>query len=370
MKKYSIQFLLILSICFALVSMAIINKNNPSYNKLNDYLNTYEIIKKKGGWPKIKTAQLLKIGMCFPEIKSIKKRLSITGEYTDAIEHATDTFDVKLEKAVITFQRNHNLKTTGIVDGKTLRELNTGVDYRIHQIMTNMKRWKNFSGQFEDNYILVNIAAGNLDLIKNDTVQMNMKVIVGRYYRQTPVFSSNVTMIDFNPYWVIPPGIFEKDILPKLRANPDYLMDRDMYVTQNNKVVSHDINWKTIDPKSNPYKIVQKPGIENPLGVIKFVFPNKYIVYMHDTPDKKLFEANRFGFSSGCIRLSKAVELGEHILKRDQNWSRLKIDSIIARERNHKVMLLNPVKIYICYFTSWVSRDGSLQFAPDIYYRD
>lgn len=370
MKKYSIQFLLILSICFALVSMAIKNQNNSQYNKLNNYLNTYEIIKKNGGWPKIKTAQTLKIGMYFPEIKSIKKRLSITGEYKDAIEQTTDTFDVKLEKAVITFQRNHNLKATGIVDKKTLRELNIDINYRIHQIMINMKRWENLSGQFEDYYILVNIAAGELKLIKKDSVMLNMKVIIGRYYRQTPVFSSHITMIEFNPFWIIPPGIFKKDILPKLKANPNYLNERNMYVIQNNIVVKSRINWNTIEPDNYTYTIVQKPGAKNPMGVIKFLFPNKYFVYMHDTPDKALFEKERFSFSSGCIRLSEAVELGGYILNCDQHWSRAKIDNFIAKEKNHKVMLLNPVKIYISYFTAWVSRDGSLQFAQDIYKRD
>lgn len=370
MKKYAIQLLLVFSICFAIVSMSIKIQNNSQYNKLNDYLNTYEVIKKNGGWPTIKTTQTLKIGMRDPVIKSIKKRLSITREFTDAVEHATDTFDIKLENAVITFQRNHNLKATGIVDKKTLRELNVGIDYRIHQIKMNLKRWKNLPGKFEEYYVFVNIAAGNLELIKNDSALLTMKVIIGRYYRQTPVFSSQITMIDFNPYWAIPPGIFEKDILPKLKADPAYLEDRDMFVTQNNNVVSHPINWHTIDPANNPYTIIQNPGVKNPLGVIKFVFPNKYFVYMHDTPDKKLFERERFGFSSGCIRLSKAVELGEYILKRDQNWSRRKMDSLIAKEKNYKVTLLHPVKIYICYFTAWVNREGTLQFARDIYNRD
>lgn len=369
MKKYFYILLFILSVCFVLVSLNIKIEDNSQYNSLNEYLKQYEIIKKNGGWSKIKISQTLKIGMSYPEIKSIKKRLSISVELINELEYITDTFDIKLEKAVITFQKNHGLKSTGIIDKKTLSELNVSIDYRIHQIKVNMNRWKNFPNQTDNYYILVNIAAGNLELIENNSAKLKMKVIIGRYYRQTPVFLSYITTIDFNPYWVIPPGIFKKDILPKLKSNPNYVNERDMYVTQNNKVIKSKVNWNAIKVDS-PYTIVQKPGPKNPLGVIKFIFPNKYFVYMHDTPDKNLFEGDRFSFSSGCIRLSKAVELGEYILNRDKNWSRQKIDSLIVEGNNYKVTLLNPVKIYICYFTAWVNNEGSLQFTRDIYNRD
>lgn len=369
MKKYFCILLFIFSVCFALLSLRIKVSGKLQYDSLNEYLKQYEIIKKNGGWPKIITSQTLKIGMSYPEIKNIKKRLSVTGELTNSNEYVTDTFDIKLKKAIITFQRNHSLKPTGIIDKKTLYELNVGIDYRIHQIKVNMNRWQNLTSQFENYYILVNIASGNLELIEDNSTKLKMRVIIGRYYRQTPVFSSYITMVDFNPYWVIPPGIFKKDILPKLKANPNYANERNMYVTQNNKIVRSKVNWNAIEADS-PYTLIQKPGPKNPLGVIKFIFPNKYFVYMHDTPDKNLFDVDRFNFSSGCIRLSQALELGEYLLNHDQNWTRQKIDSVIAKENNYKVTLLNPVKIYICYFTAWVNRDGSLQFTKDIYNRD
>lgn len=369
MKKYLYILLFILSVCFVLLSLHIKIPNNLQYNSLHEYLKQYEIIKKNGGWPKISTSQTLKIGMAYPEIRNIKKRLLITGELINSNEYITDTFDIKLEEAIIIFQKNHGLKSSGIIDKKTLNELNVGIDYRIHQIKVNMNRWQNLFKQFENYYILVNIASGNLELIENNSAKIKMKVIIGRYYRQTPVFTSYITTIDFNPYWVIPPGIFKKDILPKLKANPNYANERNMYITQNNKVIKSNINWNAIKTDS-PYVIVQKPGPKNPLGVIKFIFPNKYFVYMHDTPDKNLFEKERFSFSSGCIRLSRAVDLGEYLLNHDQNWSRYKIDSIIAEKNNYKVALLNPVKIYICYFTAWVNNERSLQFTRDIYNRD
>ena len=143
-----------------------------------------------------------------------------------------------------------------------------------------------------------------------------------------------------------------------------------MYIIKNNKIIYNNINWNTIDPMNNPYTIIQKPGTKNPLGTIKFIFPNKYFVYMHDTPDRYLFEKDKFSFSSGCIRLSKAHELGLYILKHDQNWTRNKIDSIIATNNLFKIKLQYPIKIYISYFTTWVNNEGTLQFANDIYKRD
>ena len=370
MKKYSVQLLLLFSICFAIIAMVTNSKKKIQTIKLNEYLLKYELIKQHGGWHYINSTRILKIGMRFPEIKQIKKRLLATGELGGLIENVTDSFDIKLENAVMVFQKNHTLNPTGIIDKNTLRQLNVDIDYRIHQIKINIERWKNLSSDLEDYYILVNLPAGKLELIKNDTAIMQMKVIIGRFYRKTPVLETSITTIDLNPNWVIPPGIFKKDFLPKLKSNPNYLQEKDMYVTKNNKVIYHEIHWEKIDPLNNPYTITQRPGPKNPLGVIKFIFPNKHFVYMHDTPDKYLFEKDKFTFSSGCIRLSKAIELGEYILQKDQNWTRNKLDSIISLNNRFTIKLVNPLKIYLCYFTAWVNEEGVLQFAEDIYKRD
>lgn len=339
------------------------------YYLLKDYLLKYKTIKDKGGWSVIKTGKLLSQGVSDPSLKKLKQRLFITGELSDYYGNESDTFDITLKNAIKQFQKNHRLDTTGIVDGKTLHELNVPVSTRIHQIEINMERWKKSPIQYPKTHISVNLAANKLDVIVNDSSIMDMKIIVGRYNRKTPTFNGDLTIIEFNPYWIIPPGIIKKDILPKILKNASYIQTNGMQVfIKGKKEDPKAINWNDIN--SNDYQIIQKPSVKNPLGVVKFSFPNNYFVYMHDTPLKKLFEVPYPAFSSGCIRLSKAVDLAKCLLKVDKNWVPEKIDSLISTAKNIRTQLNKPIKIYITYYTVWVNKEGFLQFAPDIYKKD
>jgi murein L,D-transpeptidase YcbB/YkuD len=346
-------------------------QENTEYLQLKQYLSTYQEIKNTGGWPSINEGEPLKLGIVEPRVIDLKRRLIITKELTAASEIVSDTFDTALKKSIEQFQKNHGLIVTGIADTKTIKELNVSIDTRIRQIELNMERWKQMPIEFEKLYVLVNIAAGNLDVMLQDSSILKMKVIVGRLYRKTPVFNASMTHIEFNPYWVIPPGIMKKDILPKLKKDPTYLETHHMQVFENQKKISADaIQWGNIDPDDCSYKIIQSPGLENPMGVVKFTFPNKHYVYMHDTPAKNLFESSSLTFSSGCIRLSKAVELAKCILKMDNNLEVWQTDSLIGIGKNYKIYLNKPIKVYISYFTAWVNKNGDLQFASDIYKRD
>jgi murein L,D-transpeptidase YcbB/YkuD len=371
---YRLLLILIISctsICAFLFLSDSGKRENSQYLLLKQYLSTYQEIRNKGGWRNINEGGSLRLGMVGSRVKDLKSRLIISSELKTSYEFESDTFDVTLEKSIKKFQKNHGLAVTGIADAKTIKEFNVSIDTRIHQIELNLERWKQMPVEFEKLYIFVNIAAGNLDVILQDSSILNMKVIVGRLYRKTPVFSADMTHIEFNPYWIIPPGIMKKDILPKLKKDPAYLEAHHMQVFENQKKVSAiDIQWGNIDPDHCSYKIIQSPGSENPMGVVKFTFPNKHYVYMHDTPVKNLFESSSLTFSSGCIRLSKAVELAKCILKMDNNLEASQTDSLIHIGKNHKIELNKPIKVYISYFTVWVNKDGDLQFTTDIYKRD
>lgn len=344
---------------------------NPQCNLLQKYLDKYQEIKTSGGWPIIKEGKTIKLGLADTRVKKIKQRLIISGELAKTTEILTDTFDINLENAIKQFQKTCLLNVTGIIDNATIRELNISVASRIHQLEINIERWKNMPPTLEKKYVFINIAANQLEFIKNDSLVMDMKIIIGRSYRKTPVFNADVTYIAFNPYWIMPPGIMKKDVLPKIKADTSFITKNYMHILKDDKKINYtDLNWNEVDSNHVHYKIVQNPGPNNPLGVVEFAFPNPYFVYMHDTPSKKLFDEPSPAFSSGCIRLSKAVELAKYILSEDKNWEGKKIDSLINTGKNYQVYLSVPIKIYITYFTAWVNKDGSLQFAPDIYKKD
>lgn len=346
-------------------------KENKQFTQLKKYLDSYIEIKNKGGWQSIKEGNVLRLGVTDPRVIDLKNRLFITHELIKTGESVSDTFDLNLETAIKAFQKNHGIPVSGVADTKTIRELNAPVGKRIQQIELNLKRWKDYPAEFEQCYVFVNIAAGNLDLMIQDSAVFTMKVIVGRPYRKTPVFDADMTYLEFNPYWVVPPGIMKRDILPKLKSNPSYLRSNHMQVFYNHKKIDPStIQWKSVDAGNCPYTVVQNPGPENPMGVVKFAFPNKYYVYMHDTPSRNLFESPSNTFSSGCIRLSKATELANYILSYDRPWDTTKTDSLIGTTKNTKIYLKKPVKVYISYFTAWVNQAGDLQFATDIYKRD
>lgn len=247
---------------------------------------------------------------------------------------------------------------------------------RQEQVRINMERWKALPRHLGKHYLFVNTADFRLDVVANDSVVMDMRVVVGRYYRKTPVFHAKLTHIVFNPSWNIPPNVLKKDILPELLKDSSFLSKNHMVVFQKDpagtrkKISADTIDWKKISSESFPYELVQEPYAANALGVVKFMFPNRYNVYMHDTPFKNLFEKTEPAFSSGCIRLSDATGLAVHLLKSEKNWDEKRIADIIAMGRTFTVFLSEPVEVYIQYFTAWVDAKGKIQFRKDIYNRD
>jgi murein L,D-transpeptidase YcbB/YkuD len=221
----------------------------------------------------------------------------------------------------------------------------------------------------------VNIADFKLDVVENGHTLFNMKVIVGKPFWHTPVFSNKMTYIVINPSWNVPDSIAIEDVLPKVKKNADYLIKQKIKIIKGWGENSEEIDPKTIDwskvTGSNfNYRLRQEPGIQNPLGRIKFMFPNRFGVYLHDSPSRRLFAKSRRIFSHGCIRIERPVDLAEYLLKGDPNWTRNKIIEAIKGSKEQDVPLPEPINVHILYLTAWVDNEGSLQFREDIYGRD
>ncbi len=241
-------------------------------------------------------------------------------------------------------------------------------------IELNMERWKRVPVIRGRHYLFVNIADFSIQLIRNDTVLFSEKAIVGRPYRQTPEIFSSVTQIEFNPVWKVPPSILRNDILPILKKDKDYLQKNNFRLfmrdsSGNRLEISPDtINWKKVNARTFRYEMIQDAGPLNALGAVKFIFPNPYLVYMHDTPSRNLFNEDERAFSSGCIRVANATRLAIKLLP--EEWTIEKIKQTLQSVKNIKVNLKPPVPVIIAYFTCWVNEEGRVQVRNDIYNRD
>jgi murein L,D-transpeptidase YcbB/YkuD len=346
-----------------------------AYLILQKSLLKYKEIAVHGGWSSVSKGASLKKGDLSARVAELKKRLLITGDLISEGTKDENTFDQELHGSVIRFQRRHGLKEDGVVGPETIENLNIPVEKRIHQIELNMERLKLMPKDMGRRYIAVNIAAFELEVIENENTVINMKVIVGKPYWHSPLFNAEMTHLVFNPSWYVPNSIAIKEILPKVKKESDYLVKEGIKVFEKEKGYRKEldasaINWADMASDNFKYRFVQVPGIRNPLGKLKFVFPNEYNVYLHDTPAKVLFERSSRAFSHGCIRIEKPVELAEYLLRDDPAWTREKILAMIDMGKEVKIQFPSPVNIHILYLTAWVDKDNILQFREDVYGRD
>jgi L,D-transpeptidase YcbB len=345
------------------------------YLRLQKALLMYKEIADHGGWPTVSKGASLKKGDRGERTVELRKRLIVTGDFLSDHAGLEDIFDEELHNSVIRFQRRHGLKEDGVIGPETIKTLNVPVEKRIHQIEINMKRLKLMPKDMGQRYIAVNIASFELEVIENENTVINMKVIVGKPYWYSPLFSAKMTHLVFNPSWYVPNSIAIKEILPKVKKESDYLVKEGIKVFEKEKGYRKEldasaISWADITSDNFKYRFVQVPGIRNPLGKMKFVFPNKYNVYLHDTPAKVLFERSSRAFSHGCIRIEKPFELAEYLLRDDPVWTREKILAMIDSGKDVKIQIPSPVNIHILYLTAWVDKDNIVQFREDVYGRD
>ncbi|MGA1839792.1 MAG: L,D-transpeptidase family protein [bacterium] len=345
------------------------------YIGLRQALAKYRRIVNNGGWPLVPNNIEMRKGDCGEHVTALRNRLIISGDLDPEIPNSEDLFDDVLEQAILKFQQRYGLPADGIVGPDTLGELNVSSDVRMRQIKLNMERWRWLPHDLGSRYIIVNIADFKAGVFKDGETVMVMKVVVGKDYRQTPIFSGEMNLVVLCPFWHIPKKIAIEDKLPLIRKDPDYLTEYHIKVFQNcggeyRKVDPETIDWSSINADNFDYLLSQAPGPWNPLGRIKFLFPNKFEVHLHDTPSQILFEKNSRTFSSGCIRIEKPIDLAEYLLQEDPEWTRKKIVTAINKNVERVIRIPSPIQIHLIYWTAWANEDLSMQFRKDIYGRD
>lgn len=340
------------------------------YLRMRDALATYRLIRDMGGWKTISMGKSIRPGSYDPRIPQIRTRLIISGDMDSTVINDADFYDYDLQAGVVHFQRRNGLTPDGIIGNNTVETMNIPVTTRIDQLRINMERQRWLPDDPGRYYIVINIANFDLQVVKNHRDIDHHKVIIGRFYRRTPVFSSKIEYLIFNPDWTVPPTILKKDLIPSIRRHAGILKkDHISVYGPGDKLLRTDtINWNNGAVFKYTYR--QSPGNTNPLGAVKFVFPNSFNVYLHDTPSKYLFNNHVRMYSSGCIRVNDALELAQRLLDNPGNWTKDDIHNIVKSGKTVRVPLEVQPRIYVEYFTAWADSDGTVEFRNDIYKRD
>ena len=326
---------------------------NKAYKELMDQLAIYVDIKKAGGWPQVSLdPKKIKKGSSAPGITTLKKTLSITGDLT--AKDSSQVFDDTLVNAIKHAQLRFGYTSTGLLTSSLIKDLNVPVERRIEQLLINLNRMRWMPQEPEGKLILVNIPEFELHFWDGKNKVFDMDVVVGKEGHYTMMFTGKLSTVVFSPYWNVPPSIVKKEIMPKMAHNPNYLASQDMEVT---------------GTEGGLPVIRQKPGNKNSLGKVKFLFPNSFNIYFHDTPAKSLFSQDKRAYSHGCIRLSDPLKMAETLLKDNSQWPSDKIIEAMNSGNEQFVKIKDPVPVFITYYTAWVE-NGLLNFSDDIYKRD
>ncbi|MEZ5542512.1 MAG: L,D-transpeptidase family protein [Pseudomonadota bacterium] len=341
------------------------------YRQLREALATYRRYRQLGGWQPVPDGPALKPGMTDTRVLALRARLVATDDLSTQ-DMYLPTFDDAVEAGVRHFQQRHGLAADGVVGEKTLTELNVPVAVRIAQIRANLERARWLLRGLPDTFVMVDIAGFNVRLYRDDAVVWESRAVVGQQERMSPVIRSTLTYLDLNPTWTVPPTVLDEDLLPELRRDPQRLAEKGMQVIdyQGRPVDAAGIDWNRYSGHSFPWLIRQRPGPKNALGRIKFMFPNPYSVYLHDTPSKALFARAERAFSSGCIRIEHPYELAELLLEGNPGWDHGRLMAAVDSLQTRSVTLQEPVTILLSYWTAAVADDGTVQFNRDIYRRD
>ncbi|KPK71688.1 hypothetical protein AMJ87_06955 [candidate division WOR_3 bacterium SM23_60] len=345
----------------------------PGYWRLRSTLPMYREIAASGGWPVIPEGPAIKKGETGEHVVVLCERLRAEGYLST--EECRATFDEATEAAVKQFQKCNGLDSDGVVGAATRAALNVPASERVKQILVNLERWRWLPQELGNRCIIINIANFELDVVEENETVLNMRAVVGRAYRRTPVFTDRMTYIVLNPYWNVPRMIATKDILPLIKKDVTYLTKQNIRVLQGVgasqvEIDPHTVDWTEVTENNFTYTFRQDPGPTNALGRMKFMFPNKYNVYIHDTPAIELFAKAERGFSSGCIRIERPFELAEYLLKGDTYWTKERLRSAIRQLVTQTIRLQDPIFVHLLYWTTWLDDDGSIQFRYDIYGRD
>ena len=346
-------------------SLADLTPHHLQYTGLRDALATYKEIEQRGDWPTVPGELKLKPGQQNAAVPLLARRLAVTGDVTGIPNEQDTTYGAELQEAVKRFQRRHGLEPDGAVSAATVAHLNVPVAQRIRQLTLNLERWRWLPADLGDRHILVNIPEYRLEVWDHGKVPLSMRVVVGKKDTPTPIFIGDMTHVVLAPYWNVPPDIVKNETVPHALRDPAFLERTNMEVL--------DEGGNTVDPASidmenvRAYRFRQRPGSSNALGLVKFMFPNPFNVYLHDTPADSLFARATRSFSHGCVRLEQPDKLAQYVLGDQPSWTADRIDEAMRGGQETTVKLSRSLPVYLGYWTARISADGILQFRDDLY---
>jgi murein L,D-transpeptidase YcbB/YkuD len=339
---------------------------HQQYGQVKQALQSFREIERRGGWPAV-TSLKLKAGTRSPAVAAIRQRLAASGDLPAEAGPSPDAVDAGLIEAVKRFERRHGLPDDGTLDAEVVRAMNVPVADRIRQIELNLERWRWLPESFGERYILVNVPTFTLSAVDGGR-SLVMRVVAGEKENPTPIFSDQMTTIVFSPYWNIPATIAREETIPAVLRDPGYLHENDLEVVRGGRVLDpRTVDWSDDDPD---FRIRQRPGSQNSLGHVKFMFPNKFDVYLHDTPADSLFRQVQRDFSHGCVRVEKPEELAAWVLSGQPEWTPEKIRAAMHSGDEQHVAVKRQVPVFIVYQTVWVDAGGVVHFAHDLYGHD
>jgi len=324
------------------------------YEQLRGYLRKYRELAASSSWPKIVAdKKSYKPGDSSAILIPIKRRLFLLGDYNG--DTTNIVYDSLMLAGIKNFQSRHGLTPDGAIGAGTLTELNVRPKERVKQIIVNMERSRWLPVSLNTDYLAVNIPEFKLHVYHADSLLWSCNVVVGKAVHKTIIFHGDVKYVVFSPYWNVPPSIVRNEILPGMNRDRNYIAKHNMEITG----------------KSGGLPTVrQKPGPKNSLGLVKFLFPNSYNIYLHDSPSKSLYNEASRAFSHGCIRVSEPEKLANFLLRGDSTWTKEAINTAMHAGKEKYVTLKQTVPVFIAYFTAFIDREGKINFRKDIYNRD
>ncbi|WP_159586285.1 L,D-transpeptidase family protein [Chelativorans xinjiangense] len=330
----------------------------------------YSDIVGRGGWPMVPATKKLQLGVVDPDVEILRRRLMISEDLSQQAG-MSPAFDSYVDAALKRFQARHGLPADGVTGQYTYSALNVSAPIRLGQLQTNLGRLREMTANpLDGRLVTVNIPAASIEAVENGRVFLRHTAIVGKVDRQTPVLNSNINEIILNPYWNAPVSIVRKDIIPKMREDPNYLTDNSirLIAPDGTEVDPLSVDWSTDDAAK--YRFRQDPGRINAMATVKINFPNEHAVYMHDTPQQQLFGDQARFHSSGCVRVQNVRDLVTWILRDTPGWDRRTIETTIQTEEDKRIPVASPVPVYFTYISAWSTGDGAIHFRDDIYGRD
>jgi murein L,D-transpeptidase YcbB/YkuD len=345
----------------------------PLYRSLQKILTEHRAIAAAGGWPQVRNGAVLRKGDQAPGVSDLRKRLAVTGDLPPEADVATTLFDDDVEVGVLSFQQRHALDADGIVGKQTYAAMNVPVEVRIDQIRMSLERLRWVHGEIGEQFVAVNIAGFRVFVVKDRQIIWESRTMVGKPYRQTPVFRGDMNYMELNPTWTVPPGILRDDVLPAIRRDSGYLAQKTMSVIdRDGKIVDPaTVDWQKYT-KGAPFTFRQEPGPNNALGRIKFIFPNPHFVFLHDTPGRGLFDRAERTFSSGCIRVENPMEFAVVLagLDNQSNWNQAELQKVLDTAVTRRIHFKTPIPVLILYLTANLDTGGRVRFLRDVYDRD